>query len=91
MMRRLTWALFAVAALSVLTPSEALACPICFGDPDSPVAQGANWAVFTLLGVTGGVLSAFVGFIFHLIKRSRMALGQESDSPDGSDGPEGRV
>ena len=42
------------AALLVLMPSESLACPICFGDPDSPLARGANWAVFTLLGVTVG-------------------------------------
>jgi len=30
-----------------------------------------------MLGVTGGVLSGFIGFIFHLIKRSRQALGQD--------------
>jgi hypothetical protein len=67
------------AAVLVLTPSESLACPICFGDPDSPVVRGANWAVVTLLGVTGGVMSGFVGFIFHLMKRSRQAWGHESE------------
>ena len=57
--------LFAVTGLMLL-PQEVLACPICFGgDPDSQIAQSMNWAVFTLLGVTGGVLSGFVGFIFH--------------------------
>jgi hypothetical protein len=61
-----------------LAGGEALACPICFGgDPDSDLARGMNWAVFMLLGVTGGVLTGFVGFIFHLIKRSRQALGQQ--------------
>jgi hypothetical protein len=76
--------LFAVTGLMLL-PQEVLACPICFGgDPDSQIAQSMNWAVFTLLGVTGGVLSGFVGFIFHLIKRSRQALGQEEgDRIDG--------
>ena len=90
MMKQLTWVLCAAAALLVLTPSASLACPICFGDPDSPLAQGANWAVFTLLGITGGVLSAFVGFIFHLIKRSRMALGQGSPISNQL-GPGGRL
>ena len=67
-----------VAGLVLLAPAVAWACPICFGgDPDSPIAQGLNWAVFSLLGVTGGVLSGFVGFIFHLMKRSRQALGSE--------------
>lgn len=69
----------------LVAPGVALACPICFGgDPDSQLAQSVNWAVFLLLGVTGSVLSGFVGFIFHLIKRSRQALGQpEGDQIDG--------
>jgi hypothetical protein len=74
-----------IAALCVvLMPVDASACPICFGgDPDSQIARSMNWAVFTLLGITGGVLSGFVGFIFHLIKRSRMALGQSHDQSPG--------
>ena len=68
------------AAVVTLAPAVAWACPICFGaDPDSAEAQSLNWAVFTLLGVTGGVLSGFVGFIFHLLKRSRQALGNENE------------
>ncbi len=70
--------------LVVLTPTASAACPICFGvDPDSQIGQSMNWAVFTLLGVTGGVLSGFVGFIFYLMKRSRMALGQSHDHYQG--------
>lgn len=66
-------------ALVLLTPAESWACPICFGtDPNSDIGQAMNWAVFALLGITGGVLSGFVGFIFHLIKRSRQALGHET-------------
>ena len=81
--------LLSIAALGaagvLLAAGEALACPICFGgDPDSDLARGMNWAVFTLLGLTGGVLTGFVGFIFHLIKRSRQALGQpEGDRFNG--------
>ena len=69
----------------LLASGEALACPICFGgDPDSDVARGMNWAVFMLLGLTGGVLTGFAGFIVHLIKRSRQALGQpEGDRFNG--------
>ena len=76
-------------AFVLFTPHESAACPICFGDPDSPVARGVNWAVFTLMGVTGGVLSGFVGFILHLMKRSRLALGSEAESPGESWGPGG--
>lgn len=81
-MRKRFWSALVLAlALIVLVPRESLACPICFGgiDPDSQIGRGMNWAVFTLLGVTGGVLSGFVGFILHLVKRSRQALGQDFD------------
>jgi len=86
-MKELTTMTYRIAGLTilagtlvVLTPTESAACPICFGaDPDSQIAQSMNWAVFTLLGVTGGVLSGFVGFIFYLIKRSRIALGQSHE------------
>lgn len=84
MARRFWSALVLAGALVALIPGESWACPICFGgDPDSQIAQSMNWAVFTLLGVTGGVLSGFVGFILHLVKRSRQALGQDFDT----DGP----
>ena len=67
------------AMLCVLAPAIVQACPICFGvDPDSATGRSVNWAVFTLLGVTGGVLSGFVGFFFHLLKRSRQALGNDA-------------
>ena len=68
------------SAIMAFVPGQSLACPICFNaDPDSQIAQGINWAIFTLLGVTGGVLTGFIGFILHLVKRSRQALGQEFD------------
>ena len=40
--------------------------------------RSVNWAVLTLLGVTGGVLSGFIGFFVHLLKRSRQALGNDA-------------
>lgn len=82
----------ALSAAAVLTPVIALACPICFGgDPDSAEAQSLNWAVFTLLGVTGTVITGFVGFFFSLLKRSRQAIGNDAafDAADGRGGPGG--
>ena len=67
------------ALVFVLAPAIAWACPICFGaDPNSATGRSVNWAVLTLLGVTGGVMSGFVGFFFHLLKRSRQALGNDA-------------
>ena len=51
------------AFLTFFTPAVTWACPICFGlETGSDEAVSLNWAVFTLLGVTGG---------------SRQALGNE--------------
>ena len=83
---RIAGVVLAAMTMVALVPSESLACPICFGgDPDSQLGQSVNWSVFTLLGITGGVLSGFVGFILHLVKRSRLALGHELDTNRSSD------
>ena len=48
-----------------------IACATCFGAPDSPMTQGMNMAIFTLLGVTGVVLGGFVWMIVYLVRRAR--------------------
>jgi heme/copper-type cytochrome/quinol oxidase subunit 2 len=61
-------ALFACAALA---PVPALACATCYGgDIDSPMADGMNWGIFTLLGVIGTVLATVLTFFIYLIRRS---------------------
>ena len=77
MTRLLPWAAGACAALVIGAPTSAEACAVCFGDPNSAMAIGASWGVLLLVGVTAAVLSAFAGFFLYLVKRSRMALGQE--------------
>jgi len=76
MTRLVSWTAFVVAAVALATPKPVLACAVCFGDPNSPMAVGASWGVLLLVGVTAAVLSAFAGFFLYLVKRSRMALGQ---------------
>ena len=70
-----------LAQAVILTPGQVWACPVCFGAVDSPMARGMNWAIFALLGITGGVLCAFAAFFIYLLKRSRMMLGQEMSLP----------
>ena len=73
-----------VAMFVILKPSETLACPICFnGDMDSSITQSVNWAIFTLMGITSGVLSGIVAFILHLVKHSRQALGHNPKLTEG--------
>jgi hypothetical protein len=64
-MRTLLTALVLVGA-----PRTALACPVCFGQSDSPLAAGTNMAIFFMLGVTGSVLAAFASFMLYLKRRA---------------------
>jgi hypothetical protein len=49
-----------------------IACSVCFGQSDSPLAKGTNWGVFFMLGVTALMLAAFASFFIYLIRRERI-------------------
>ena len=55
----------------VLTPDNLFGCATCFGDPSAPAAQGMNWAMITLLGVTGGVLGGVIHTIMTIRKKTK--------------------
>jgi hypothetical protein len=61
--------------LGILTaPRAALACPVCFGNSDAPMAIATNTGVLFMLGVVAVVLVAFASFFVYLIRRAnRMA------------------
>jgi len=50
-----------------------LACPVCFGQTDSPLANATNMGIIAMLVIVGGVLSGFAAFIFYLNRRTRLA------------------
>jgi hypothetical protein len=60
-----------LAALMLAVPRLALACPVCFGQSDSPMAKGVNMGIYFLLAVVGGVLAAFASFFVYLARRAR--------------------
>jgi hypothetical protein len=62
----------------VAAPRVALACPVCFGQNDSPLTGGVYMGVVAMLAVTGGVLFGFASFFLYLVRRARMAA---SDTP----------
>ena len=64
-----------VALLAVATP--ALACPVCFGNPNSAMTKGTQAGIFALLLVTVAMLAAFGGFFVYL--RRRIRLFEESN------------
>ncbi len=52
-------------------PQAVLACAVCYGASDAPQTRGMNFGIFTMLGVTGAVLSSFGGMIFCFARRAR--------------------
>ena len=97
MMRRALFTLM-VALLVATAPRAALACSVCFGQSDSPMAAGINLGIFAMIGVTGTVLAAFASFFIYLMRRSRLSdAGDASVSaavprvPNGPHAQEGTV
>jgi maltodextrin utilization protein YvdJ len=54
----------------------ALACPVCFGQNDSPLAAAMNLGIIAMLVVVVGVLAAFASFFIYLMRRARMVAQQ---------------
>jgi hypothetical protein len=59
----------ATIAFSV-QPGSLLACAACYGQSDSPMAQGMNWGIFSLLAVIVSVLGGITGFFIFLARKS---------------------
>ena len=61
-------------------PRAALACPVCFGQSDSPLAKGVNMGVLFLLGTITAVLIGFASFMIYLARRAKVFAGDNIDS-----------
>jgi hypothetical protein len=71
--------------LAFASKQGALACATCYGASDSPLAQGMNWGIITLLGVVGSVLFGITAFFVHIgIKSARMNAAAPAQHPTDS-------
>jgi hypothetical protein len=68
-----------IVLLLALHPAPLLACAACFGQSDSPMAQGMNWGIFSLLAVIGAVLGGVVAFFIYLARRSAAVAAQAAE------------
>jgi hypothetical protein len=68
LMGKLLWCGLAFAALS--QPASTFACAACYGKSDSPLAQGMNWGIFSLLAVIVPVLGSIAVFFFFMARRA---------------------
>ncbi len=60
--------LLCLATLTIAQP--ALACSVCFGDPNSQMAQGVQAGVLVLLGVVGVVLTGLASLLLFWMRRA---------------------
>jgi len=62
-------AVVGIAVLGIAQP--AMACPVCFGATDSPMAAGMNNGIFFLLGIIGTVQIGFVALFVSFRRRGK--------------------
>jgi hypothetical protein len=68
----------AIFALGVLAaPRAALACPVCFGDANSPLTIATNMGIIAMLVVVAGMIGAFATFFIYLNRRAKRVADQE--------------
>ena len=67
-----------LASLWAVAPRAVLACPVCFGQNDSPLASGINYGIFVMLGIIGVLWIAFASFFIHLKRSADRSAKAES-------------
>jgi len=71
-----------ITLIAVLAaPRLALACPVCFGQSDSPMAMAMNSGIMLMVGVFVAVLGGFAAFIIYLMRRAKVF----ADEPAAAD------
>jgi hypothetical protein len=58
-------------------PRAALACPVCFGDSNSPLTIATNMGIIAMLVVVAGMIGAFASFFIYLNRRAKRVAAQE--------------
>jgi hypothetical protein len=67
-----------VALVLLAAPRAAWACPVCFGQNDTPLGNAVKAGVILMLVLVGVVLTGFAAFIVQLNRRAR-AFAEEGD------------
>ncbi len=58
-------------ALAILAATPLAACPVCFGDPNTPTSKGMNSAILFLLTIVGFVQIGFVALFWSFWRRAK--------------------
>jgi len=60
-----------LTTIALLTAQSAMACPVCFGSPDSPMSKGTSNAVWFMIGIVAFVQIGFVALFISFWRRAR--------------------
>jgi hypothetical protein len=58
-----------------------IACPVCFGASDAPMAVATNMGIFLMLGVVVVMLAGFAGFFVYLNRRANALATRAPSDP----------
>jgi maltodextrin utilization protein YvdJ len=59
-----------------------MACPVCFGDSNEPMAIATNYGIWFMLGVVVMMLSAFATFFIYLMRRAKLVRDQSASAQE---------
>jgi len=77
------WKFLLVALFAAGAPLPLFACAACYGgNIDSPMAEGMNWGILTLLGVVLTVLTCFLVLFVHILRKDEAAVKDSQKSTD---------
>jgi Na+-transporting NADH:ubiquinone oxidoreductase subunit NqrD len=76
-----------IALLVLAVPRVALACPVCFGQSDAPMAIATNLGIMFMLGIVVAVLAAFASFFIYLMRRARLVAMDVPNPANAVPGP----
>ena len=65
--------------IALAAPRIALACPVCFGNSDAPMAKATNLGILAMLVVVAGMLASFAAFFIYLNRRARL-IGKSNET-----------
>lgn len=72
----------ALVLVLAFRPDSLLACAMCFsGNVDTPLTQGMNWGIFSLLAVVGSVLATVAGVAIFLARKAAAAPAPPGPPP----------
>ena len=64
------WLIATLLIVATIAPI-AHACPVCFGDPNSPMTKGTSNGILFLLGIVGFVQVSFVALFISFWRRAK--------------------